>query len=629
MLTVAIFLAWWAYFARRRAEEFSLSERLLGAFLATIGQILATTFVLGWLHQLFWWPLGVLNTVIVLILAARVVAAKGGHGLHTEIGHTFAATYRLLRSSSALWGLGALALFISGWVIYLGQLLPPWCWDAWGYHLGWAAFAHQEGHLGPFDLPSPFVNNFPKNGDILFLWWIIGAGTERWANISQAPFAFASALACYLLARRVGARRVDAAATGLLVFSIPTVFHQMWMAMVDIAVMGSMLTSLAFLARRRLTACTLALAGLSAGFMMGTKGSTAYLFTGIMLFLIYRLLPLGMDAFRHSPNVRRRGILGALVIFGVMAFAFGSYFYLRNWVLQGNPTGEYVVKVGPLVLFEGEMELGSEHFSRELVTPELYDALEEGPEWPIVFDGFFDPQLRFYQGNRIGGWGAPWAVLMLPAIPVALIWALLRRRWSVLAIVLACVLPYLLFKYNHTWTRYHLPLIGAGTTAFGFILTTVSRTQFRRPLLVVAIVCMALTVYLAGFHGRLEPSDIFEARQNPYQQSDRFGSFGHWGDKRFSTALQRAQLPGTTLAFTRIPPTQKILALWNPAFTNRVVFVQYESDGEAWEADLRAAGADAVYVGPDSAQMEYARTHPQSFEPLYEGTKGGVYKLIE
>ena len=80
--------------------------------------------------------------------------------------------------------------------------------------------------------------------------------------------------------------------------------------------------------------------------------------------------------------------LTALLVVCIPAFLLGSYFYLRNWVLHGNPAGIFEVRLGSMVLFEG-FDLKSLLWRDNLVPPALYNALSAGNEWPIVLDGFF------------------------------------------------------------------------------------------------------------------------------------------------------------------------------------------------------------------------------------------------
>ncbi|MCX6644942.1 MAG: hypothetical protein NTY09_01075 [bacterium] len=626
-LNFAIFLAWWIFFARRYQSEFTLSERILAAFVTTIGQILLVIFITGWLHKLGWWETVVPNAVITLMVIILGQVSKEGNTFGHELDLLIIRIWRLLRSSSALWIIGILALFSAGWYLYLGQLLPPACWDAWGYHLTWAALAHQERFLGPFDFNNPYVNFFPKNTDILFLWSIIGAGTDRWANIVQGIFGLAGVLAVYRLARIAGARPRDAVASALLLLSVPVLIHMQWKAMVDLAIMGSDVLAIAFLARKRLTIASAVLAGVAAGFMVGSKGSAVYNYFALLLFLIYRCLPLGMNGFRHVKGHKFGTGLGVIIAFLMVSFAYGSYFYLRNWVLTGNPTGMYHVEFAGITFFEGTEET-SVHFSRDLLSATLYDALNSGSEWPIVLDGFYDPQMDFSQGNRIGGWGAVWTVLLLPAIPFALIWALIRKKWRVIAIIAVCLLPYFLFKYNHTWLRYHLVVLAAGTVAFGYILSLLGRTRVRRLLLAAAGTLMAFTLFISGAQISITPVEISNARNHPYQLNNRYVSFDSWNDPVFARSLNLVKPAGTTLAVAGSPPAEKDLAFWNQYFTNRVVWIGWEDDGESWYRKIVDSGAGFVYVPKDSEPDIFALFSPLWFSLIFTSDNGSIYEII-
>ena len=627
-LNPVMFMAWWIFFAGHYAKDLSLSERLLAAFIASVGQVLLCVFITGWLHIIGWYETVGLCTLITLIILFTGQVSVSGNTFDRELKLLVIGIWKLLRSSAALWVIGILALFAAGWYFYLGQLLPPACWDAWGYHLTWAALAHQERHLGPFDYPNPYVNYFPKNTDILFLWSIIGAGTERWADIIQGIFGIAGVSATYRLARIVGARPRDAVVSSLLLLSVPIFIHMQWKAMVDLAVMGGGACAIAFLARQRLTVISAVLAGIASGFIVGSKGSAVYIYVSICVFLLYRCLPLGMNGFMHRAQGRFKYGLLVVVVFLLVSLAYGSYFYMRNWVQTGNPTGYYHVEIAGITFFEGTEYVGS-HFSRELLPNTLFDALKEGSEWLIVLDGFFDPQAEFTQGNRIGGWGAVWTVLLLPSIPIVLIWALISRKWRVIAVILVCLLPFFLFKYNHTWLRYHLIVLSAGAISFGFFLSLLERTKLRKLLLAVAGVMMALTLFISGNQTAITPGEISDARKKPYQLSDQYIYFNSWHNPGFAQALNSVKLPGTTLAAANFPPNNRQLAFWNQYFTNRLVWVEWEEPGDEWYNGLLDAQADYVYVSKDSDADNFAVLKPECFRTVYSANQGSLYEILE
>ena len=264
ILTPLIFLGWTAFIGRRYSRDFSMSERLMASFVCGISQIVGTTIILGSFNILYWWPLFIINASIAAFWLILSLHHDGTMNLLVKLGKSMCVFGDVFKSSIAICIIGLMALLISAWVIYLGQLLPSVGYDSWGYHYLWAALCRQTGNIGYDNLSDPMISVYPWNTDILFLWWIIGAQAERWSNIAQAPFALAAALACYRMARNAGVRRADAAIAGLFVFSVPTVIHQMWVAYVDLAVMGATLISCAFLSRKRLTPAALAIAGASA-----------------------------------------------------------------------------------------------------------------------------------------------------------------------------------------------------------------------------------------------------------------------------------------------------------------------------------------------------------------------------
>jgi hypothetical protein len=630
LLTLWIFLAWWSYFSKSYPRNFRLSERILGAFIASVGQIVGSAFVLGFVHSIGWWELGLLNLVISTAVFFFSARRGSGHGIRSEVAQFVRSIVDLGRSSSAFVAVGILAAITAFWYVYLGQLLPPMDTDAWGYHLPWAALAHQERSLGPFAYAKGSINFYPMNGEILFLWWIVGAGTERWANITQAPFAFAAVLASYILAVRVGARRVDAAIAGLLILSVPTVMHQMRVALVDLIFAGEALSAVAFLSKRRLTPASIILAGCASGLVLGTKGSGIYVVIPLGLLLVYRLTPFGMDGLRGLARGRRMvTALKFIGLFVAVTFLFGGYFYVRNWISTGNPTGDMLVKIGGITLFPGN-DFAGISFSQVNMGDKLYNALKRGPEWRIVLDGFFDPQPTFFQANRIGGWGGVWTVLMLPSVFLALVWAVIRRRWAVIAIIVTCLLPYFLFTQNHTFAKYHLVILGAGAVSLAYVLSILRITCLRRPLLAAGVALMFLTMMISGpqrqYH--LTTAEIANARRGAYQQRDRFIHFDSWNLPQFAQLLRSLQAPGTTLALCGSLPMNIDLAAWNATYTNRVIYSPWPGSGEKWMEDLSRRGADVIYVKWPAA-VDWIVSRPDLFEPIGGAADLGAFYRIK
>jgi len=317
--------------------------------------------------------------------------------------------------------------------------------------------------------------------------------------------------------------------------------------------------------------------------------------------------------------------------FLVPCILFGSYWYVRNWLDYGNPLGIFMVRIGHWIIFKGEDPMLALFHPRNW-PPELYESLRTGPVLPIIWSGFFDPDLVSYGLNRIGGWGPVFTTLLLPAIPIALALAIARRKWMPVLIAVALMIPYFMYEpVQRTMTRYHLQLIGLGCVCFALVLNWLENQRSRNLLISIAGASMGLTFLLSGppaYMRFVDPGVLAQATDISDTQSKRDAYFeNELNDPSFITALRHVEAPGTSIAFTHTPPLDKTLAFWNPGYTNRVVFVKWEDSGEDWELSLMESGANAVYVGPHSVPLVWASDHPDDFEPLYVGPNGGIFLL--
>jgi hypothetical protein len=254
------------------------------------------------------------------------------------------------------------------------------------------------------------------------------------------------------------------------------------------------------------------------------------------------------------------------------------------------------------------------------------------PVLPFVIDGFFDPAMYQFALTRIGGWGPVFTSLFLPAIPAAVIWALIRKRWIIPAVAVGLMLPLLFYEpVQLVMIRYHLQVVGLGACAFAYLLTLIHRTKYRTPIVGVGVVLMLLTVFLYGppvYGVMLDANIVRDMRSISYQERDRYAFFRtEWADDDFLSALDEVTKPGMTIAYTCIPGTSKFYALWNGSFSNRVVFIPWVDTGENWTRDLIDAGADSVFVGLESVHVDWAYSHPETFSLVYQSSLGAIFLL--
>jgi hypothetical protein len=214
---------------------------------------------------------------------------------------------------------------------------------------------------------------------------------------------------------------------------------------------------------------------------------------------------------------------------------------------------------------------------------------------------------------------------------LALIWATIRKKWRVVAILATCLLPFLLFKYNRLWVRFHFQIIGAGTTSLAYLLTTLHLTPYRRALIAIAAALVVFEVFVGSPAPpwQLKPDDIGNAKVRPgLENTDRFIDFRSWGDARFAAAIKQVEQPGTTFALAAELPDYRNLAAWNPNYTNRVVWINWQGSGPEWETRLNQSKANAVYTAPGDAPLVWAGSHPERFQLIAQNPKlGAIFRI--
>ncbi|MCK4719386.1 hypothetical protein KAU08_01930, partial [bacterium] len=124
-------------------------------------------------------------------------------------------------------------------------------------------------------------------------------------------------------------------------------------------------------------------------------------------------------------------------------------------------------------------------------------------------------------------------------------------------------------------------------------------------------------------------TEISNSRNQAYQLSDRYINFNSWNDPDFASALNLANQTGNTLACADDLPLRKDLAFWNPYYTNRVVWIEWEEPGDTWYNRLTEAGADYVYVSKDSDADIFADLESEWFSQVYSSINGSFYQILE
>ncbi|RYZ67038.1 MAG: hypothetical protein EOP08_03605, partial [Proteobacteria bacterium] len=467
--------------------------------------------ILGVANQLTRGNLAIASVILSLVTfgLAKGRQPLGKHARETGrfLGQTVARFGRLLfvdvrRGGPVVWAAAAALAFAFVFTTMLTWLLPSDSWDGVWYHDLMVGSAIQAHGYSEIDMPgagSIFVlmqqaNGYPRNGEMLGLWWVIFSGRR----LLEFPSVLANvpmALACYSLCRRYailgagsspGGRprlgvhdrpdrwRSNAFLAAVALITIPGVRLEMRSTYID-GIFGAFCTAALFFASdSRLDAKRSVLASLALGLAFGAK-SLALLFVPPLA-----VLAIVIVAFHEG----RRGWYRTFAALAFGAFAvvvFGGFIYGLNWMRYGNPFHPISVQVGPW-MFHGIIDMSVVDANEiQNVGADLFSIPTAGHEHPDV---------------RRGGYGLVTGFVLLPLAVLALagswlgtlrqlVRCVLQRRVvpefgeRLVVLVTAGVVGITLWKSPAIWAaRYNMVAI-----AYFFALVFLLARTLRTPLL--------------------------------------------------------------------------------------------------------------------------------------------------
>lgn len=287
-----LFLVWWRVLSAHWYDRSTVVDRMLGAFLLTVFQLIGTMLLLGAFDWIYYWPIFLLNLfIIALSLLFSFLGCRGG-SLRKDFGTLWDGVVELWQGSALTTSTVIIAVFCIAVVIYYALRMPAQAYDGWGYHMTRAILINQEHHMPPFHPGWLWtVNNYPANVDVLFALALSGTGNDAWCATVQIPLGLAGCLAVYRLCRILGASRESAVIGAACLFSIPLVLHQMWVIMVDLGAAAFVWIGYAMACcRGRIDWVRVALCGLAVGLAIGSKMSVAYWCVGVGVILFVGLM---------------------------------------------------------------------------------------------------------------------------------------------------------------------------------------------------------------------------------------------------------------------------------------------------------------------------------------------------
>jgi hypothetical protein len=648
---------WWAYafvvavaaayfFGITRGELPALfaRSRMYAGDLAVTGSILLAAFgiggwVLAWLHLdraealglvyavltglgvlalsilglgvagLLYWP-----TFVVLLVggACLAILRRNSWGLARYFAKEMTDAADQIRSD----GVSALAAIAgTGGIVYsalTNAMVPPVEWDTIAYHLAIPEL-YLQSHRITY-IPSILHSNWPFNMEMLYTL-ALAIGSERSPGFITLSFLVIGALTLVLAGMRFFTARVGILAAAFYA-GLPVVHRYAGTGDVDVplAVFAFVAALAWYEGVTRSDKALLVLAGLLSGFAAGCK------LTGVVTAVI-----LGVGLIVVAIAQRKMiSYLPVVVAFAVPAGLVVVPWYLKSWIVTGNPVWPFLVNVFPSRNWD---RYGEALLDGDLHSPGTGTSLRSLVWLP------WDLSVS----TRFGG--APLGPLMLVAGPISLLTR--QRRSVVFYLVCFCVAETLIWFYQTQQLRFLSPVLLALSI---LAAVGVARVFEMAPRAGRVLCALALAVwFILEFPLVVTPERAAVDASLPYVR-------GQMDEKAF-LAQRIDAFPVFEYANTHLPGDAYIFLLlyedrgfylhrayfWGNPISQRVL--RFEQIGSAAELDqkLRTMGFTYVIVNPnwDLPNAPYAKHFHQLvadytaryLQPLFSANGVTLYRV--
>ena len=543
-------------------------------------------------------------------------------------------------------------------ILMLSCLMGHLGTDTYFYHLYFPAMWLENGSMAYVPVPGYTCEYYPAYGEMLFGFLMAPAQNADFACLLQPAALALNAAAVYVLGRFFGASETASLASAALAMFTSMLFGNAAMAYTDV-LNGSILTAgLALLctgaSRRHAPSC------LGAGILLGIAASIKL--TGLMLSPILALAVMAYF-FLRRPDARK-----GVVVAAVAAVAAAAPFYLRSWIVTGNPF--YPVRLPPLFTAGLEFERSAVGFTKD-----AWDFFFRGGSWGLnipsgilwgltpfavlivaalnkkmkerapaiilsaILLAMFAVQLTVYPAIAQARQYIPWIMVCSLLLPVALNPAAERFPRAFPAVILAVLLAVYVSPVTASYGYVATPIFGVMLMFFP--------EKWARP---GAFAAAALFLLAGSFVSTLRETDS-EVREH--------GNVLVFGPGRAECIRQVTQAseqegPKTTAVngtmfsygFMEDSPGSRAVAIpinrknsLHPHEFGSLAEMRSDPVGaEEWIARLDAAGADYLYVEfrdeperlPDPAwEYRMAAARPDRFRLLYRDDLCALFQVVK
>lgn len=414
--------------------------------------------------------------LLALALGNLIVAWPGLLQAPARVRHGWAAARAALRAAPRGVAVVIALLALATGAALLGALTPPHHFDALAYHLAAPQRFLQTGRIAP--LPDVLFANLPLGVELLFGLGL-AFGSDTFAQVLHLAFGGLTALTLWSLARRY----FDGATAWLacaIFLATPLVIVWSRVANVDLPLAAFLLLTLLALLRAGDPGLATPAAtrwALLAGAFGGTALATKYQ-------ALFAVPLLGLLALADALRARRgwREPLARGAAFWGAAIAIAAPWYLKNWILLGNPLWP---------LFAGGRDFDS--LAVEL-TGYFADGMTISPRTPLGY--LLLPVAAYLRGSIEQRF-----VILSPLFPLALGACFLPRRRALACPLLMSAALIAGWAQGFQELRYLLPVCAPLSLAAAAVLRALARRPVPRRLTLPALAVAALiTLALTALH---------------------------------------------------------------------------------------------------------------------------------
>ena len=216
--------------------------------------------------------------------------------------------------------------------LVLGLLVAPNNWDSMTYHLARAAFWAEYSSVGNFPNGTAWQLAYPPNGEILQAWTLVMADGDRLAALVQWLSLLGTAACVYCGVRFLGFGRPTGIWVAALFVLLPQPILQATTTQNDLITTFFLSAAALFLVRglRDTHPGELGVGAIAFGLGIDAKGTALLALPSLAL-----LVGVALYTYRPPGSTVRGAVL--LTVLGFVAF--GSFKYVQNVVVFGDPIG--------------------------------------------------------------------------------------------------------------------------------------------------------------------------------------------------------------------------------------------------------------------------------------------------